>query len=130
MVKLVKRFLLDIKGENEYKDFKKYCLENNMSVGDAIWQLMEVVATNYRSQKHGLDKFVESTSTTKPQIDDDFEAKIKPYLKTCNQKTLELLNRNYFKGNYFIKALLELEPNTRKTFETTDYLELWRKHRL
>lgn len=122
-------FRLSFNDEEAYKQFKLHCTILGTTVKDRIWDLMINDLKQFNDKKTKLDSFFDNNQIQKPEIDDDFESKIKPYLKTRSQKSLELLNQNYFRGNYFIKALLELNPDLRLSFDTTDYLELWRKHR-
>lgn len=111
-----------------YRRFKTLCTELGVSVTDMLWNFVSKKVVEFDGQKNGIERFFDANFIPKPEIDDDFEKKVLPYLRTLNDESLDNLLRTFYQGYIHIKALQDTPPDQRRTVEFV-YDSIWRKYR-
>ncbi|MDE1769233.1 MAG: hypothetical protein KGI28_01590 [Thaumarchaeota archaeon] len=97
-------------------------------INKLLWKFIEKTVREHDGQKNGLENYFDQNFIPVPQITDDFETKIIPYIRTLNDDGLTNVIKNLHRGSLFANALRDTPSDQRRTVEF-DYMTIWRKYR-
>jgi hypothetical protein len=126
---MVKLSSFNIKDEKIYNRFKSLCTELNVGIHDSIWQYIEKQVAAFDGKRSGkMDLFFDPNYVPKPEIDDDMETRIIPWLRSLNTEQLSKRIQFFYQAYVWSKALHSTPPSDRHIVNF-DLTTLWKQYR-
>ena len=82
----------------------------------------------YEGESNRMDNYFDPNFIPKPEIDDDVDKKILPWLRNKNTEDLAKLKQIFFAAYIYTSGLYDTNPSERATAELTFNI-LWKKYR-
>lgn len=99
------------------------------AIAKTLWTLAKEYMTKFESNNgHKLDIFFGSEYIAKPNIDDDIENKILPWLRVQQKEDIDKIRINAYRTYVYAQALLDTSPDQRRTIGL-DFETLWKRYR-